>query len=477
MYELVSPVKPLVVLKYLSLLVAGTGAMFIIPLIVALIFNEFLIAGTYLVIAAVIILLGIGIHRILPEGVLEWKEALIIAAVIFPFASLLSAIPFSLSTGMSFPDAWFEAVSGITTTGLSVAPATVGPVFLFARSWLQWVGGIGIIIIILMVFIPPGTSAHRLYAITGPETPLRPGVTATAKVLVQIYCLLTAASFLLLLAGGMPLFDAVCHALSAVSTGGFSTRTASAAAFPGLFIPLMLTMSCLMGAFNFSLYPKLTENKWVLFTDTQFRYILLFAAVGILLLFFTLAETMDPLQGLSVAAFQALSALSTAGFSSVDIATLPDGAKAVLTALMWVGGSVGSTAGGIKVLRLVILLKVVHLVFIRYFLPREALTPLKLGDDVIETEMVYSVLTFVFLYSLVLVVSSFLFMLNGFGLDNALFEVSSALGTVGLSCGITSAAMPAVLKGVLIVDMLLGRIEIIPLVVLFFPRTWVKNKR
>lgn len=475
MYELVSPVKPLVVLKYLSILVAGVGAMLLVPLTVALSFGDYLTAGIYAVISPVIILAGVLVHRALPEGELEWKEALIIAAVIFPFAALLSAIPFTLSAGMPFLDAYFEAVSGVTTTGLSVAPATVGPVFLFARSWLQWVGGIGIIIIILMVFIPPGTSAHRLYSITGPDTPLRPGVTATAKVLVKIYCLLTAISFLILLAGGMPLFDAVCHALSAVSTGGFSTRNASAAAFPGLFVPVMLTISCLMGAFNFSIYPRIATDRSVLFTDTQFRYFLLFAMGGILLLFFTLAETMDPLEGLSVAAFQAFSALSTAGFSSVDIATLPDGAKAVLTALMWVGGSVGSTAGGIKVLRLVILLKVMHLVFIRYFLPREALTPLKLGEDVIETEMVYSVLTFVCLYSLVLIFSSFVFMLFGFGLEDALFEVSSSLGTVGLSCGVTSAAMPAVLKGVLIVDMLLGRIEIVPLLVLFFPRTWVKE--
>ena len=230
-----------------------------------------------------------------------------------------------------------------------------------------------------------------------------------------------------------------------------------------------------MGAFNFSLYPRLIENKKTLFSDIQFQYLLIFAAIGILLIYFTLPGTMNPLEGFSVAAFQAISALSTAGFSSVEIGTLPDGTKAVLTALMWVGGSVGSTAGGIKILRLVILLKVVHLVFIRYFLPREALTPLKMGEDVIETEMVYNVLTFVFLYSLVLVGSGFLFMLYGYGLENALFEVSSALGTVGLSSGITSAAMPDFLKGVLIIDMLLGRIEIIPLLILAFPRTWVKQ--
>ncbi len=475
MYELVSPVKPLVVLKYLSGLVMGAGAMLLVPLIVALYFGEYTITGMYVIIGSTILLLGFLSYRLLPEGELEWKEALIIAAIIFPFTALLSAIPFTLSTGMPFLDAYFEAVSGVTTTGLSVAPAVVGPAFLFARSWLQWVGGIGIIIIILMVFIPPGTSALRLYTINSSETPLRPGATANAKLLVQIYCLLTAVSVLILFAGGMPIFDAVCYAFSAVSTGGFSTRTESAAGFPGLAIPFLITLSCLMGTFNFTLYHRLIKNKMALFSDTQFRYFLVFAAIGILLLFFTLAGEMNPMEGLSVSVFQVFSALSTAGFSTVDIGTLPDGAKAVITALMWVGGSVGSTAGGIKILRLVILLKVVHLVFVRYFLPREALTPLKLGEDVIETEMVFNILTFVFLYALVLIVSSFLFMLYGYGLDNALFEVSSALGTVGLSCGITSAAMPAVLKGVLIVDMLLGRIEIVPIFVLFFPRTWVRG--
>jgi trk system potassium uptake protein TrkH len=475
MYELVSPVKPLIVLKYLSILMMGAGAMLLVPLIVALYFREYTIAGTYTIIGATIILLGFIFHRLLPDGELEWKEALIIAAVIFPFAALLSAIPFTISTGMPFLDAFFEAVSGVTTTGLSVAPATVEPAFLFARSWLQWVGGIGIIIIVLMIFIPPGTSAYRLYAINSPETPLRPGVTATAKVLVKIYCLLTAISFLILFAGGMPPFDAICHAFSAVSTGGFSTRVESAAGFSGLTIPFLITLSCLMGAFNFSLYPRLIKNKKALTSDIQFRYFLIFAAIGILLLFSTMPGDMNPVEGLSASAFQTFSALSTAGFATVDISTLPDASKAVITALMWVGGSVGSTAGGIKILRLVILLKVVHLVFIRYFLPREALTPLKLGEDVIETEMVYNILTFVFLYLLILVGSSFIFMLYGYGLNNALFEVSSALGTVGLSCGITNAAMPAVLKGVLILDMLLGRIEIVPLFIMAFPRTWMKQ--
>lgn len=475
MYELVSPVKPLVVLKYLAVLVMGAGAALTVPLIVAIYFGDFSIASIYAVIGCTIIGLGYLFHRLLPEADLEWKESLVIAALIFPFTALLSAIPFSLSTGMPFLDAFFEAVSGVTTTGLSVAPADVGPVFLFARSWLQWIGGIGIVIIILMVFITPGISAYRLYAVNAGEQKAKPTVMATATLLVKIYCVLTAVSFFILIFGGMSPFDAICHALSSVSTGGFSTKSDSVAGFPGFVIPFLITISCLMGAFNFSLYPKMFDDKKAFFTDIQFRYFLIFALVGILLMIFTLGESLPFGEAVSVTVFQALSALSTAGFATVDINMLPEGAKAVLTVLMWVGGSVGSTAGGIKILRLVILLKVVHLVFIRYFLPSEALTPLKIGEEVIESEMVYNILTFVFLYSLILVTSSFFFMLYGFDMGNALFEVSSALGTVGLSCGITSAAMPDILKGVLIIDMLLGRIEIIPLFILFFPRTWVKR--
>ena len=475
MYELVSPVKPLVVLKYLAVLMMGAGAALLVPLIAAIYFGDFSIAATYAVVGATIIALGYLFHRLLPKADLEWKESLVIAALIFPFTALLSAIPFTLSTGMPFLDAFFEAVSGVTTTGLSVAPAGVGPVFLFARSWLQWIGGIGIVIIILMVFVTPGISAYRLYAVNAGEEKARPTVMATAKLLVEIYCILTAIAFFILFFGGMSPFDALCHALSSVSTGGFSTRTESVAGFSGFAIPFLITISCLMGAFNFTLYPRMLEDKKALFKGIQFRYFFVFALIGICLLLFTLLETLPLNEALSVTLFQVFSALSTAGFSTVDIGTLPDGAKAVLTMMMWIGGSVGSTAGGIKILRLVILLKIVHLVFIRYFLPREALTPLKIGDEVIESEVVYTIVTFVVLYVMVLVISSFLFMLHGYGLDNALFEVSSALGTVGLSCGITGASMPDLLKGVLIVDMLLGRIEIIPLFILFFPRTWVKR--
>jgi trk system potassium uptake protein TrkH len=142
---------------------------------------------------------------------------------------------------------------------------------------------------------------------------------------------------------------------------------------------------------------------------------------------------------------------------------------------MWTGGSMGSTAGGIKILRLIVLLSIVYMVFIRYFLPREVVTPLKVGGSTIDPEKVLNLVTFLVLYLGVLIVSAFIFMVHGYSMVDSLFETSSALGTVGLSTGITSPLLPLQLKIVLIVDMLLGRIEIIPLALLLFPRTWINT--
>ncbi|NYT05572.1 MAG: TrkH family potassium uptake protein [Methanomicrobiales archaeon] len=475
MYELVSPVNSRGILKYLGLIMIGIGGVTAFPFLVALLFSEWGIAALYAVIACTISLSGYAISRLLPDYELQWKDAMVIAALIFPLSSLLSAIPFAASTGMPFLDAYFEAVSGLTTTGLSVAPADVGPVFLFARSWLQWIGGIGIVLIVISVLIPPGVSAFRLFTVNIGDQKLRPGVVGTAILLAEVYGAITIAAFLLLYLGGMPLFDAVCHALCTVSTGGFSTRAASIAAFPGPIIPLAITLSCIMGALNFALFPRMLHDPRELPRGIQVRYFILFASAGTLLLTIILAGTAPLADAFSIAAFQGFSAITTAGFATVDIGSLPAPAKAVLIVMMWIGGCVGSTAGGIKILRIVIIMKLTHLVFIRFFLPKEVLSPLRVRDTTVENDELQTLIAFVALYFTILAGSSFVFMLYGFPLDNALFEVSSALGTVGMSSGITSSALPAVLKSVLIVDMLLGRIEIIPLCILLFPRTWVKG--
>ncbi|MDD4498409.1 MAG: TrkH family potassium uptake protein [Methanosarcinaceae archaeon] len=475
MYELVSPINLLAVLKYTGYILMAFAAVLLVPMGAALLLDELvavsIYGGTFLLTAGA----GVFLHRVLPDYELELKEAVILAALVFPFCSLICAFPMALSTDLSYQDAFFECVSGLTTTGLSVAPAGMGPHFLFTRAWLQWIGGIGIIVLVLGVLIRPGTTAFRLYRVNLGESRVRPGVIATARLLGRVYLGLTVASFLLLLAGGMSGFDALSHALSAISTGGFSTRSESIAAYPGFLLPGIIGLSSLMGAVSFSLYPGLFKSFEGLRGDLQFRYLLKLSVAGTVLFAFTLAPGPEMSGFLPAAAFQVISALTTTGFSTMDLGPVSDASKLFLSALMCIGGSMGSTAGGIKIFRLIVVISLIKRVFFRFFLPREAITPLKVNGNVIEADEVYNLAAFVLLYLGLLISSAFIFMLAGTGASDALFEVSSALATTGLSVGVTAPDLPLYLKLVLCADMLLGRIEIIPLCILLLPQTWIRS--
>jgi trk system potassium uptake protein TrkH len=478
MYELVSPVNPLAVLKYMGNLLLVFSVTLLVPVLAALVLGETGGALIYGVSALITAGMGIVLQKILPDFELELKEALILAAITFPLCSLVSAVPMSLSAGMPFLDAYFECVSGLTTTGLSLAPPSPTGLFFFTRSWLQWIGGIGIIVLVLGILIRPGTTAFRLYRVNFGESRVRPGVVATARTLGRVYIILTLISLMLLLASGMPFYEAVCHALSSISTGGFSTQTESIGAYDGFLIPFLITISCIMGAISFSLYPEALKDPRTLTGDPQLRYMLGISLLGSALFALTLSGGIvgfEILRLLPDAAFQTISALTGTGFSTMDMNSLSDASKGFLSAVMCIGGSIGSTTGGIKLFRLIVIVQLIRLVFYRFFLPREAITPLKVNSQIIEPEEVYRMMTYVLLYSIMLVFSAFIFMLYGINSADSIFETSSALATAGLSTGVTNPGMPSLLKLVLCADMLLGRVEIVPLFILFLPRTWLER--
>ncbi|SFM76265.1 TrkH family potassium uptake protein [Methanolobus profundi] len=477
MYELHTPVDTKAVAKYMGYYLIAFTFVLIVPMIAALLFSNIEAAIYYGATAVAAFGLGSIIYRTLPEYELETKEALVIVALVFPVSAFLSAIPMSLSTGMTLFDAYFESVSAVTTTGLSVAPADVGPVFLFARSWGQWVGGIGIILVVLSVLISPGTTAYRIYKANYGDMKIKPTVISTTRTLGKVYIVITLVSIILLLLSGMSLFDSICHAFCCVSTGGFSTQASSIGAYQGNLIPAAISISCLLGAVSFVLYPYLLKKPEKFFRNKELRYFLALIAIGSVLFAFTLSKENFGYNVIKDNLFQIISAVTTAGFSTFDLSILSEASKAVLIFMMWIGGNMGSTAGGIKVFRVLLLFKVVHNVLLRLFLPKENITPMKIEEHVIESDEIYNLVTFMLLYTLILVVSAFIFMLHGIDTSSSVFEVSSALSTVGLSAGTTSAAMPFVLKAVLIIDMLFGRIEIIPLILIFMPGTWFKRKR
>lgn len=480
MYELVSPVNPLAVLKYIGNLLMVFSVVLLVPAFAAFILEEKDAGTIYGISALITVGMGAILQKTLPNFELELKEALILAAVTFPLCSLVSAIPMSLSAGMPFINAYFECVSSLTTTGLSLAPPFPTRLFFFTRSWLQWIGGIGIIVLVLGILIRPGTTAFRLYRVNLGESRVRPSVVATTRTLGKVYIILTLLSFIFLFLSGMSLYEAVCHALSAISTGGFSTQSESIGAYEGFLIPFFITVSCIMGAISFSLYPEVLKEPRNLIRDPQVRYMFGLSVLGTAVFALTLSgkiEGPEVVQTILDAVFQTVSALTGTGFSTIDIAPLSDASKGFLSAIMCIGGSIGSTTGGIKLFRLIVIVQIIELVFYRFFLPREAITPLKVKAQVVDPEEVYRIMTYVLLYSSVLVLSAFIFMLYGVDSADAIFETSSALATAGLSTGVTDPEMPSLLKLVLCADMLLGRVEIIPLFILLLPRTWIERKR
>lgn len=476
MYELVSPVNPYAIIKYLGYFLIAFSLVLLVPAIAALFLRDNYAAMAYGITSALTLISGFTLYRILPEYELEVKDAIVVSALVFPISSLISAIPMSISNDMLFIDAFFESVSAITTTGLSVAPADPGLVFLFARSWSQWIGGIGIIIIVVSVLVHPGTAAFRIYKAQYAQIKLVPNVLKTARLLGAVYILLTAIAVVLLLLSGMSWFDAICHAFSSVSTGGFSTRANSIGGFETPLILFTISIASLMGAVSFGLYLQDAGKPDKFLRNSELQWLLLTCLIGFFVLWYTTIENGDPYRTSQDVLFLAVSAVTTSGFSTNDISLYSDASKWVISILMWIGGSTGSTAGGIKILRFILLAKLIKIVFMRIFLPSEVITPLKVGKNVVKEAEINNTIAFCSLYVSFLIFSSYIFMLFGIGSADAIFEVSSAIGTVGLSSGITGAAMPDILKMVLCADMLLGRIEIIPLLILIMPETWIARR-
>lgn len=476
MYELVFPVEPGRIGKYFGYFLMALGIILLPPAAFAGLIHEIRAAVIFTIVAGIMLLAGFILYKLLPESVLLSKEAIVLTAIFFPLLSAISAVPVQLITGVTYTDALFECISGITTTGLSVMPNISDPVFLFFRAWLQWIGGIGIIIVVLLIFLKPGTSTFLLYETQDSTDTVKPGVIATALMLGRVYIAITLLAFGLFWAGGMIPFDALCHAFSAVSTGGFSTKTGSIADFSGMLIPVMMCVVMVMGGSDFSTFPELFRNPKQFFSDVQLRYFTLIAITGIALMAFSLSYTVPVTDAIPDAVFQVISALTTTGYSTINIGGLPETSRAVLLVLMGIGGSLGSTSGGLKIFRLILIVQLIRIILMRIFLPKEVVIPLKVGERVMEQDEVYQHVSYVFLYWIVLAVSTFIFLVYGYGMSNSLFEVTSALGTVGLSTGLTSPSLPLILKGVLTADMLLGRLEIIPFLILLNPKTWWKRR-
>jgi trk system potassium uptake protein len=417
---------------------------------------------------------------------LRVREGFAIVTFGWLFFSLFGSLPYLLSGAIpSFTDAFFETVSGFTTTGATI----LGDIealprgILFWRSLTQWMGGMGIIVFSLAVLPMIGVGGMQLYKaeVSGPTADkLRPRVAETARALWIVYVAVTAVLVVLLLLGGMDIFDAICHAFTTAASGGFSTRNLSLGYFNSTYIDLVVIVFMVIAGTNYALhYHFLTGRRHAYRSDREFHVYLASIAIASLVIAVNTLPLHDNLfVGIRKIVFTVTSMQTSTGYAVTDYEKWPQSAQFVLLLVMIIGGCAGSTAGGLKVIRLYMLAKYISVDFTRLLHP-QAVVPVRMRGVAIPRDVMSNILSYSVLYGLAIFVATAI--VTAFGMDwiSGLSSVVSMLGTMGPAMNAVGpydhyGALHAVTKWVLIVCMLLGRLEFYAVLVLFAPAYWRK---
>ena len=379
----------------------------------------------------------------------------------------VGAMPFFLSGQLRVVQSLFESVSGWTTTGLSVMDVTqTSKIFLFYRSFMQYCGGLGFVL--MMVMLVSGKRSMDLFNAEGHPDKLMPNLKQTAQTIFEMYIIFLILGTAAYVVCGMPLFDSLCHAMCSLSTGGFSTKLNSIGEYHSLPIEIVTTVLMLIGTTNFAVLLLLLRRKWrqaMQVSEVRFLLLLLLIFVPLMALSLSSELGMGFGEGLRHALFNASSALSTTGYATMSYDSWSSFAIGLMILLMLIGGGIGSTAGGLKLTRVYLILRMIGLNMKRKLLPQrcvDAPTYVKAqGRTKIDEELCSDTLGFVGCYLLLFIVGTMLLTVtSGCGLEKAMFEFASALGTVGLSIGLTGPMTNNATLIVEMVGMILGRLEI-----------------
>ncbi len=379
----------------------------------------------------------------------------------------VGAMPFFLSGQLKFVQALFESVSGWTTTGLSVMDVTqTSHIFLFYRSFMQYCGGLGFVL--MMVMLVSGKRSMDLFNAEGHPDKLMPNLKQTAQTIFEMYIIFLILGTAAYVVCGMPLFDSLCHAMCSLSTGGFSTKLNSIGEYHSLPIEIVTIVLMLIGTTNFAVLLLLLRGKWrqaAKVSEVRFLFLLLLIFVPMMAVSLSSELGMGLSEGLRHALFNAASALSTTGYATMPYESWPSFAIGLMILLMLIGGGIGSTAGGLKLTRVYLILRMIGLNVKRKLLPQRCVdvpTYVKAqGRTKIDEELCSDTVGFVGCYLLLFLAGALLLTVtSGCGLEKAMFEFASALGTVGLSIGLTGTATNNATLIVEMVGMILGRLEI-----------------
>ena len=471
------------IIRTLGLIVLCVAALMLLPLIAGLCYGENVRHFILTILLAII--LGSSMLLIKPKnGRLTAKDGFMIVALGWIVLSMLGALPYVISGDIpNYIDALFETVSGFTTTGASIHPDPQSMCHsnLFWRSFTHWIGGMGVRLFIMAVL--PRSGEHQRH-IRGEELPgvsvdkLVPRVRQTAKILYIIYICMTLVQTVLLLLGGMNLFDALTHAFSTAGTGGFSTKTASIAAFDSLYIEIVCAVFMLLFAVNFNIYFFILIGNWrSIFKNEELRWYIFIVTAAVLSISAGIAPMYGGFfQGMRHALFYVASIISTTGFATVDYSLWPQYCQFIIVLLMFCGACAGSTGGGIKVSRIVILLKSLRKEIHEMAAPRHVRS-IMLDGKRLEGSTLRAVHSFFISYMFILIGVSFLISFDGHSFGSSftatlscISNIGPGLEAVGPMYNYAFFSYPA--KLLLTATMLIGRLEIFPILVLLSPSAW-----
>lgn len=408
---------------------------------------------------------------------LRRKESFLIVTLSWIFIVLIGSLPYLFSHAI--PDtvnALFESVSGFTTTGASILTdiEVLPKSILYWRSLTHWIGGIGIIVLVILVMPAFHVGSYQLFTLESSlQDRIQPKIKAIGNRVLLIYVMLTVAEILFLMAGHMPLFDCICHSFGTVATGGFGTKNTSISEYSP-YIQYVIALFMLLAGINFAVhyylykreFKKVRENE-----ELRFYLFVVFLLAGVITisLYLSMDKTLE--QSFRESFFQVVSIITCTGFASADYLQWPTFVWTILFFAMFLGGSTGSTAGGIKMARHLILLKNIKNFFYQVISPY-AVRPIKLNQRVISSEANRSILTFISVYALVFIIGSLLLSLLGIDGHTASSAVATCMAGIGPGIGTIGPAsnfahLPELAKVILSLTMLLGRLEIYTVIVLF----------
>lgn len=477
---------PKVIASGIGGVVTAGGVLMLIPTI----FAYFAADGTFTdfgIPALIAIAVGISVFFLArePDSYVSAQDVFLIVVLSWFGIASVGALPFFLSGLMTPVEAFFEAMAGFTTTGAStvIRVEEVAPSLLLWRSLMQWAGGIGIVVLFVAVGPLVGFGASQLLsaelASPVPER-LTPRIRDTAKTLAFVYLGLTFGGIVVLFLVGMSFFDAVNHALTTVSTGGYSTRSGSIGEFASWPVELAITIGMLLSGANFALYFLAAQGRLNrVFKDPELRAYLGIAAIGTLVMTVSLyfLDFRDSIVlAFREALFQSVSLLTGTAFAAADWGSWDPLSQGLLILFMAIGGCAGSTSGGIKIIRCVLLARSGRQQIFRMVHP-QAITPLKLQDRTLSDQVRVSILGFFFIYIFTLAVGTLIIAAHQVPLADSLGSVFACMNITGTFLGPVGSAdfysdLPATAKLTLTVFMLLGRLELLTVLVILTPAFW-----